>query len=222
MTKRLLLVAAVAVLAITTNGGLANAGSLNILQYGQTNAQTQLDVNHSYFWDFTYTGSTAYSPITATFQMKRGPKTSENAIMELWAADSVTGANIGGSALATATLTPNAFSQSFSQVQFVLFSSPTVLPARFNVTLKSNALDEQAKAYFIKGRLQDATFTFQDGSGNTIPDFYYQGFGNGSNGGTPSPPVPVAVPEPSSYLAQAGLVLAAAMFRRFRRKSIAA
>jgi len=218
MIRARLLLCAVTVMALSTTGNFASAASLSILQFGQSGAQTQVDVNHSYFWNFTYSGSTAYSPIYATFQMKRGPATTENIQMQLFAADPNTGLNTG--LLATAILQPNNFTQAYSPVQFVLFNVPTTLPQYFNVTLSSNAVDAQSQAYFIKGDLSTATFKFVDGNGNDLSDYFYNGFGNGNQGGSPTPPTPV--PEPASYLAQAGLVLAAGLLRKFRRvKSVA-
>jgi hypothetical protein len=221
MCRRFALLFSIAAASFSMAGGVASAGPLTILQFGQANAQTQVDVDHSYFWSFEYSGSTAYSPISAKFDMKRGPQTTEDITMELWQADPITGFSIAK--LAFKTLTPGDFTQSFKTVEFQLFNTDTVLPPRFNVTLKSPAADVQSQAYFIKGRLADATFTFDDGSGQAPSGFKYDGFGNGDQGGTPTPPVPPApVPEPSTYLAQAGVVLALAMFRKFRRKSVVA
>ena len=177
-----------------------SAESLTILQTTQSGGQTQLDVNHSYFWGFRYTGTSSYNPIAASFTMKIGSQTAAPAVMKLYEADS--NSNTTGAALATVSLDPADFTQSFDPVLFTLFSTPTLLPEYFNVTLESEAADQQSKAYFIKGNLANAVFTFQ-GDGGPLTDFEYLGAGSGTEGGNDNFS---SVPEPST----AGLTMFAA------------
>lgn len=213
--RKYLLLAGLTLVGLGLVANSAQAGSLTILQSTQSGANTQLDVNHGYFWSFDYTGSAAYSPIVASFVMKRGPNTTENAVMKLFEAD----AN-GNSTneLYSVSLAPSSFTQSYAAVLFTLYSgSPDqTLPTKFNVTLTSAALDNQSKAYFIKGTLTSSTFSFKDGDGNDISNFFYNGSGSGS-GGTPTPPA--AVPEPSTFGLIASFAAAATLLRRRSRKS---
>ncbi|MFM8222789.1 MAG: hypothetical protein ACKOJF_28100, partial [Planctomycetaceae bacterium] len=182
----------VLLLGLAMVAGRAEAGSLTILQTTQSGAQSQLDVNHSYFWAFEYTGSATFSPIVASFVMKRGPKTDKaeavdgnqgpaTAVMSMWAADPVTGLNTG--LLYQVIMPASAFTQSFNAVNFTLYSgAAATLPPRFNITLTSDAKDTQAHAFFIKGLFR-SDFLFQGDGGTPLPDFYYDGVGPGSNGG---------------------------------------
>lgn len=207
--------AVLAVAGAVLLSNVAEAGSLTILQTTQSGGNTQLDVNHGYFWQFQYSGSATFSPIVASFVMKRGPQTTENAVMKVFAAD----ANGNSTTeVYSATLTPSSFTQSYAPILFTLYSgSPDQgLPSKFNVTLTSAAIDSQSKAYFIKGNLNASTFSFKDGSGNNVPGFSYDGSGNG-DGGTPTPNA--VVPEPSTWALLATCLATGALLRLRSPKS---
>lgn len=208
----------VAVLGLALVAGRAEAGSLTILQTTISGAQSQLDVNHSYFWAFEYSGTQTFSPIEASFIMKRGPKTGlpeavtgdlgpATAVMSLYEADPVTGLNTN--LLYQVTKQASDFTQSFGNVIFTLYSvSPDVsLPARFNITLTSNAKDTQAHAFFIKGLFR-SDFLFKGDGGTDLSGFTFGGTGTGSDGGTP------AVPEPSTIALFVSAGLMACLARR--------
>jgi hypothetical protein len=172
-------------------------GSLKILQSVTNGGQTQLDVSHSYFWHFSYSGSTAYSPITAAFSMKKGAGAGgSTAVLRLYSANG-DGSNQAllkeisrGAASFSGTL--------FKDETFTIFSAAdaTVLPGRFNISLTSDAPDSGNGQFFIKGLNGNGEFSFQDGSGDQIA-----GFTNGS--GTFS-----SVPEPSVFVFGSVVLLA--------------
>lgn len=211
----------VAVLGLALVAGGAEAGSLTILQTTISGAQSQLDVNHSYFWAFEYSGTQTFSPIEASFVMKRGPKTGlaeavtgnlgpATAVMSLYEADPVTGLNTN--LLYQVTKQASDFTQAYGNVIFTLYSGADVsLPARFNITLTSNAKDTQAHAFFIKGLFR-SDFLFKGDGGTDLSGFTFDGTGTGSGGGTPAPNTPV--PEPSSIALFVGAGLMACLARR--------
>lgn len=206
----------------------AHAGPLVVQLTDHTHGNTQLDSSHSYYWSVSYSGSTAFSPIAAIFTLKANSPTAD-AVLRLYEADA-TWANVdsdpgtpGIQPLAESSRGPNsvpAVTGSYTPIRFTLFNTPTVLPSRFNLTLTSATGTSGSEQYFIKGQIAHATFTFEDGNGNNVnipPSFTYEGYNPGEpNGAAPTPPIPV--PEPASFLGQAGLILAAVAYRRSRLK----
>jgi hypothetical protein len=162
--------------------------SLKILQSVNNGGQTQLDVSHSYFWHFSYSGSTAYSPITAAFSMKKGAGAGgSTAVLRLYSAN---GDGSNQALLKEISRGAASFSgTSFKDETFTIFSAAdaTVLPGRFNISLTSDAPDSGNGQFFIKGL---------NGSGDQIA-----GFTNGS--GTFS-----SVPEPSVFVFGSVVLLA--------------
>jgi len=193
---------------------LGFADSILIKETGQSGAQTQLDINHSYFWKFRYTGSQTFDPVTANFTLKRGPQTTESAVLTLYAADSN---SVNQSLLGSYELTAAQASQQYTPHLFTLISgTQTLLPEFFNLALTSNASegggssDPQSESWFIKNPA-DSSFVFENQTGETVSGFEYLGFGegNGSEGGS-------SVPEPGSFV-MFGLVVGLGGLGRRRR-----
>ena len=191
----------------------AAAGELNILQTGQSGGNTQLDVDHSYFWRFSYSGSAQFDPVRASFVMKKGPSTSSPATMQFFRADS-NGVN-NGDALSIVSVADTEFTQQYTNINFDLFNSPTSLPSRFNISLTSDTPSSGNGQYFIKGDLASATFGFEDENGNPITGITFLGAGQGT-GDSGSTPL-ASTPEPSSILGMLS-VISLCGYSRFRSR----
>jgi len=230
MFRRFGLMVAAAALAVLMASSV-QAGIIVLKQTGMNGGQTQLDVNHSYYWRFTTLNAGPYDPI-AKFTMKVGPKTTEDAVLELWTADGsfINQALVGVYRMAPSELGQN--KQSFAERTFVLGVPPTgttpvtgyTFNGNYNLIFKSSAIDAQAKAWFIKGDLGSSSLVFQDSNGNQQSGFTFGGMGDG-NGTTPdSPTTQAPVPEPAS-LTLWGLLAVGALVRGkgyWKRRQVAA
>ncbi|MEY4185764.1 MAG: hypothetical protein RIT02_798 [Planctomycetota bacterium] len=182
--------------------------SLKILQSVKNGGQTQLDVSHSYFWRFSYSGSTAYSPITAAFSMKKGSTSaSSSAVLRLYSAN---GDGSNHALLKEISRSGASFSSSsFKDEVFTIFSvaEATVLPSHFNISLTSDAPDSGNEQFFLKGSNGNGDFKFQNGGGGQITEFT-------NGGGTFS-----SVPEPSVFVIGGVVLLAMCLSVRRSRRS---
>ena len=128
----------------------------------QTGAQTQIDINHSSFWQFIPT--IEWELGGGLFEMKSGSASTADVLLRVYA-----GVNDTGSLLDTVTLTNTAFCaqvgncQQFGTHTFA-FGTPVPLSIgqSYFVTLTSIALDTQSTAYFIKA--SQSTITDQNGT----------------------------------------------------------
>ncbi len=170
---------------------------------GQSNAQTQIDVNHTSSWTFT-TGNVPYALGGGNFTLKEGPQTTANITLSLYQGSSAAGTLVSQISLtntqfdalyAPPVTNPAQNTQSFTLVP-IHFAAPFTLAAnsQYFLALTSTAVDSQSRAYFIKGY---DTFSI------TTPD------------GQPTPP-DVQIPEPAATgLLMVGLAgLAAARRQR--------
>ena len=161
---------------------------------GQSNAQTQIDVNHTSSWSFL-TGNVPFELGGGNFTLKEGPQTVANIKLSLYLGTSAVGSPVAEIDLTNAQFdalyvppitVPGSNTQSFTLVP-IYFAAPYTLLAnsQYFMALTSTAVDSQSRAYFIKGF---DTFTIQTPGGN---------------------PPPVSTPEPGSLgvlgLAMAGL-----------------
>lgn len=170
---------------------------------GQSNAQTQVDVNHTSTWNFT-TGNSPFDLGGGDFTLKEGPNTTANIILTLYLGLDGSGTQVAQLDLTNAQFdalfappitNPVANTQSFTLVP-LHFASPYTLAANseYHLALTSIAPDTQSLAYFIKGY---DSFTIQTPGGETPPD------------------VVLATPEPASImLLAAGLAGLATVRRR--------
>ena len=142
---------------------------------GQTGAQVQCDVNHTQHW--TYSVSADVADISgALLTMKRGSQTTASisfVIFEGLFSDFGTATN-----LMSITLSPSAFTQSFSPVGFSGTPFDLIAGRTYTAVLFSSAIDSQSEAYFIKGG-SDTPLRFVDETGTNV-----------TTGGQISPPVP--------------------------------
>ena len=184
-------------------------------------SQSFLNTSKSYFWRFSGTGTMEFSPISATFDLKRGSSTSQDAVLRLYESNA-SGQNI--STLAVATLSPSSATGQFATYSFQLSSTPLTLPAYFNLELTSTAGTTANQTWFIKDP-STGSFRFTDGSGSEISSLSYSGYGEGDGTvGSTSETFfsatdagssdPVAVPEPSSL----ALVATAGTYYLYRRR----
>jgi hypothetical protein len=145
------------------------------LYTGQTQAQTQIDTNHTTAWLLT-----AASPWTlggGRFVMKRGTATTGDISLVVRTGSS------SGTEIARVTLSRASFTGSFTEVAFD-FSSPLALQAgtSYYIAIESSAPDVQSEAYFIKGvretTIEDLTRT------PLSPSAYQVNFGGAAPGQT--------------------------------------
>lgn len=154
-----------AVLMLFATAQVSRGGTvLNIVQTGITGAQSQLDINHSYAWNFEVSGPLTFDSVIGKFTLKRGPSTSLDAVMTLWATDS---SFTPLSQVGLSTLLPSSATQSFSLYSFFVSSTSTQLNGFYSLTLTSSAADVASDQWFIKG--QTSSLDFLDGSGQAIP-----------------------------------------------------
>ena len=117
---------------------------------GHTGAQTQIDTNHTTSW-YIRTGGSPVLFGGAYLTMKIGKSTTADIVLAIRANGP------GGAVLATKTLSPSAFSTSFTGTLFEMSdgSANTAYSLSANstyyVSLSSSAPDVQSQAYFIKG-----------------------------------------------------------------------
>lgn len=140
------------------------------LYTGQTNAQTQIDINHTTTWLFT--AGSDYDLGGGYFEMKDGPQTTADILLTLTNLTTAT-------QIAQVSYTNGDFDtqhggnpQSFDTVPFLFGFPGSPLPVtltngdNYRVDLTSPAPDQQAKAYFIKG---SDSVSIKDPSGNPPP-----------------------------------------------------
>ncbi len=143
---------------------------------GQSNAQTQIDVNHTSSWNFT-TGNVPFDLGGGNFTLKEGPNTIANLVLTLYQGMDATGVQVAQlnltntqfDALYAPPITnPAENTQSFTLIP-LHFAAPFTLSAnnQYHLALTSIADDVQSRAYFIKGF---DTFTIQTPDGETPPD----------------------------------------------------
>lgn len=188
------------VLCLGAAGGAVRGGVLNIVQTGITGAQSQLDVAHSYQWNFTVGSPLTFEAVMGSFTLKKGPSTVQDAVMTLWSTDSsfVPVTNIGSAALTSGSAT-----QSFVLYVFPVVTGSIQLQGQYALTLTSTAADTANQQWFIKG--QTSSVQFLDGNDQTIGGITYDG------GVAP-------VPEPSSIaMAAGGMATTMVIVRRRRR-----
>lgn len=178
---------ALALIGMALSASAASANEYFAVQTGITGAQTQIDTGHTSTWGF-YTGL-AWEFGGGTFVMKRGPSSSADVTLSIYADTNYTGTLVG-----SISLNPSAFTQSFAAVQF-LFNTPLTLAAntQYYVDLTSTAADTANVQYFIKGA--NSTLSFVDSNNNPIPSEYVVNVTDSS--GTTTQGVP-AIPEPFS------------------------
>lgn len=110
----------------------------------KSNAQTQIDINHTSQWTIVV-GGTDILFGGANLTMKAGPQATAGVTFTLYGID-------GSTVLDTATLSPQWFSQSYAVVEFILIPNVTLVAGKtYYAKLTSLALDKQSVAYFIKG-----------------------------------------------------------------------
>lgn len=177
----------------------------------QSGAQTQIDTDHSSIWFFE--PSVSFVLGGGNFVMKDGPHTSLNVGLTLF-----DGVPAGGTTLAELTFTNAQFarqlanSQSFSQHQFLFASAFTVLAAhRYTLVLHSNAPDQQADAYFIKG--EGAPYFATSPTDSAVPL-------TGPITNVVGDPILATVPEPKTYLLASTAFILFASFRAVRRRQL--
>jgi hypothetical protein len=171
---------------------------------GQSGAQVQDDIDHTQHWTFNVS-SDVNDVVGGLFTMKRGPHTTENIEFDLYEG---TFGNPLGANLISVILGPNAFTQSYTPVEFS--GAPVTLLGGHTYTgvLWSNAIDSQSDAYFIKG---GDLLSFTDENGLPVPAPAPLPGPNPNDGGGSGVPLPVGAPA-------AGIAIAAgAIFRAFRR-----
>lgn len=185
-------VAAGALLATTflTAVTPARANVTYFVYTGQSNAQTQIDINHTSSWNFSV-GATPFDLGGGNFTLKEGPKTDQNIMLTLYPGIDATGVPV-----AQVNLTNTQFdalfgggnTQTFTEVP-IHFAAPVTLAAnsQYHLALSAPlAPDSQDEAYFIKG---------------------YDGFTIKTPGGATPPDVTIQTPEPASMAVLAvGLV----------------
>lgn len=123
------------------------------LYTGQTGSQTQIDINHSKSWTFTAPSALVFAG--GYFTIKRGPSTTATVTLSLYQ-----GTDNTGTLLKSKTLSPSDVTGSFTLTEFT-FSSPEtlVMGLSYYAELTSAAVDQQAKAYFIKAPPSDTCIT---------------------------------------------------------------
>jgi len=123
------------------------AGSVITVATDQTNANTQLDVNHSLEYDFTVATTGDYQ-IVGDFTIKRGHATSADLAFGVYSGSNHTGSLIGSDVLHS-----TAFSQSYTATTFDVAPTSIHLIAGhdYSVWLHTNAATTGSKQYFIKG-----------------------------------------------------------------------
>jgi hypothetical protein len=162
-------------LAMTVLVFEAQATVLNIVQTDITGAQSTLSIDNSYAWDFTVAGPMDFTSIVSVFELKRGSKTSQPAVLTLYSA------NGGLTPIATGSLLTSQASQQFQSLTIQLASSTTTLNGPYYLTLTSDAPTGGNGQWFIKG--DTSNVSFRDENNATISAF---------SGGQPVP-----VPEPA-------------------------
>jgi uncharacterized protein YxeA len=141
------------------------AHALLFVSTGQSNANVQLDVNHTQHW--TYGVSSDVNGIDgALFTMKRGPSTGADITFLIFQGVYQDFVENTYTALFSKTLSSSAFTQSYDPVSFQ--GAPINLTAGniYTAVLLSNTPDTGSTQYFIKG--DTSTLTFVDGGGNRL------------------------------------------------------
>lgn len=159
-----------------------------------------------------------WTSMKATFVLKIGPNTSNDAVLKMWTADS---SSYSQSVRFSSSLSPgNATGgQSFTAYDFMLYTGAgATLDSFFNLTLQSDADDNASRQWFIKGDFTSTTFDFLDAEGNSISSITYLGSGSGTGGGSDSfQASSSSAPEPASAIVFGLLVATLAGVKRFRQ-----
>jgi hypothetical protein len=174
---------------------------LNIIQTTVTQAQTDLDVDHSYAWTFSAAPAQTFDAVTGKFVLKKGPQATAPVILELWEATSAfTPTTLVGQYAFPAS---SGSQSAFVEETFFLTTTSTVLDGNYYLSLTSAAASTANTQWFIKDPTESVVF--QDGSGQPI---------SGITGGGAVP-----VPEPQGIAVWVGGGLAAGWLRwRTRRR----
>lgn len=193
------------------------AGILTVQQTDQSGGQTDLDSSQSYFWAFSNSDTTPmWNTLQAKFVLKRNGSASAPAVLKLFQADS--GSN-SQSELYQTSLAVSAATASYTEYTLILYNAATqvALPDYFNLTFESATGTNGSQQWFIKGNIENSSFTFSDANG-PITSITYLGAGSGTSGGSSSFQSST-VPEPGSAVTLGLLgVYGFAKRRRFTRK----
>ena len=140
------------------------------LYTGHTQAQTQIDTNHTTSWSLT--PSQSWDLGGGRFVMKRGTTTAGDISLVLRSGSA------SGTEIARVTLNQSSFTQTFSEVAFDFSASITLqCGTSYYIGIESAVPDVQSQAYFIKGA-QDTSF--EDLNLNLLsPSAYQIAFGGG-------------------------------------------
>lgn len=138
--------------------------SAYFLYTGHTQAQTQIDTDHTTAW--LLTAATAWTLGGGRFVMKRGSATAGDVSLV------VRTGSASGTEIARVTLTPASFTSIFTEIAFD-FATPLSLQAgtSYYIAIESSVPDVQSEAYFIKGVRETS---FEDLSHNLLSTSAYQ------------------------------------------------
>lgn len=143
------------------------AHALLFVSTGQSNANTQLDVNHTQHW--TYTVSADVQGVNGgLFTMKDGPSTEAGATFVIFRGgyQSYLDGSYVNSTVFAQTLGNSAFNQQYDPRLFQNTSINLLAGQTYTGVLFSNTPDAGSTQYFIKGNLD--TLTFVDENGNEV------------------------------------------------------